>query len=327
MLESGAMRPGLIAPFALCLVSSAALAMADVVVSVGDSKLDGATLSERLSRVPAFQLARYGSTPEAARKGYVDQVLVPELLFAAEAKQRKLEDSPALQSRVRDLLRDAMERALRDELAATPISTDEIKAYFESHRERFETPARVRIWRILVADEAKAKEIIEQVKGADGVIRWGKLAREHSTDKATALRNGDLGFVRPDGNTDVPRVKVAPEILAAAQKLANGAVSPTPVREGDEFAVIWRRGSMPESKRTLAEEEASIRQLLERQRAEQARNKLLEALKRDKLKEQHPELLEHIDSEAFAGPSKPKTKRAGEKAKGPLRAKPSASGP
>ncbi|HVJ19287.1 MAG TPA: peptidyl-prolyl cis-trans isomerase [Polyangiaceae bacterium] len=324
------MRLSFVAMLALCLASTAALAAVDdVIVTVGDAKLSGATLAERLNRVPAFQLSRYGSSPEAARKGYVDQVVVPELLFASEAKQRKLEDSPGLRDRVRDLLRDAMERSLRDELAATPISADEIKAYFESNRGRFETPKRVRIWRILVADEGKAKEIIVAAKGADGLLRWQQLARESSLDKPTAMRNGDLGFVRPDGSTDAPRVKVAPEILAAAEKLADGAVGAVPVREGDKFAVVWRRGSMPEVKRTLEQEEASIRQLLERKRADEARSKLLASLKQAGLKESHPELLEHIDSEAFGTPPKrkpPREKSDRRPSEKPKSAKPGPSG-
>jgi peptidyl-prolyl cis-trans isomerase C len=309
------MRSRFAVSFALCFGFAAAALAADeaVVVSVGETKLSAGELGRRLSRVPDFQLARHGSSPESARKAWVEEVVVPELLLASEAKQRKLDQTPALQGRVRDLLREAMERALREELATAPVTDAEIKAYFEENRGRFETPKRVRIWRILVADEARAKEIITQAKGSDGPKRWGQLARDHSTDKATSLRNGDLGFVRPDGSTDVPRVKVSAEIVAAAQKLADGALLEQPVREGEQFAVVWRRGSMPEVKRTLAQEEPSIRKLLERRRSEQARKELLERLKKQALGEVHPELLEHIDTAAFGAPPKRSPKRDGGK--------------
>src|SRR5688500_100418 len=100
------MRFGSVAIIALSLAAAgAAFAAADAaIVSAGDVALDAPTLAGRLSRVPAFQLARYGGTPEVARKAYVDQVVVPELLFAAEARQRKLEQTPALHDRVRDVL-------------------------------------------------------------------------------------------------------------------------------------------------------------------------------------------------------------------------------
>lgn len=320
------MRSRLLVGLALCLTCAGAAVAADEapVVTVGETKLAGTELARRLSRVPEFQLARYADDPLKARHAYVEQVIVPELLYAAEARQRKLEDSPALRDRVRDVLREAVERALREEAqTATPVTAEEIKAYYDSNRARFETPARVRIWRIVVPDEARAREIIAQAKGSDGPKRWSQLARDHSTDKATALRNGDLGFVRPDGTTDAPRVKVAPEIVAAASKLADGALMEEPVREGEQYAVVWRRGSMPESKRSLEQEEPSIRQLLQRRRAEDARARLLESLKKDGLKEQHPELLEHIDTEAFGPP--PKRRPARDKGEPTSRERPKAA--
>jgi peptidyl-prolyl cis-trans isomerase C len=274
-------------------------------VTVGPESLTTQEVAERLSRVPAFQLARYGASPEAARKGYVEKVLVPELLFAAAAEEQKLSDSPGLRDRLRDADKDALERALRSDPAIKAKVTDEtVKKYFESNRGRFETPKRIRLWRILVDDAATAQQIIADAQGKDGPKRWSQLARDKSLDKATALRNGDLGFVRPDGTTDAPRVQVDAALFAAAEKLKDGEVVPAPVPEHGKFAVVWRRGSMPEVKRTLKEEEASIRALLERREMEEARKALLESLKKSAVKETHPELLEHIDTAAFGPPPK-----------------------
>jgi peptidyl-prolyl cis-trans isomerase C len=159
------------------------------------------------------------------------------------------------------------------------VTADEIKAYFEANRSRFETPRRVHIWRILTDDEALAKKIIAESKGVDGISHWSQYARDNSLDKATHLRNGDLGFVHPDGNTDTPTLRVDPALFAAADKLSDGELAPEPMKEASHFAVLWRRGSSKGVTRTVAQEENSIRQVLERKRVEQARDELLDALR------------------------------------------------
>jgi peptidyl-prolyl cis-trans isomerase C len=301
------MRFRLVRGFALVGALSGVAFAADqpAVVTVGPESLSAQEVRERLSRVPGFQLARFGNNPEAARKGYVESVLVPELLFAAAAEEQKVFDRPEIRDRLRDAEKDALERALRSDPAIKAKVTDEsVKSYFESNRARFETSKRIRIWRILVDDAATAQQIIADAQGKDGPKRWSQLARDKSLDKATSLRNGDLGFVRPDGTTDAPRVQVDAALFAAADKLKDGEVAPAPVPERGRFAVVWRRGSMPEVKRSLKDEEASIRALLERRETEEARRVLLDSLKKTGIKEVHPELLEHIDTAAFGPPPK-----------------------
>jgi peptidyl-prolyl cis-trans isomerase C len=310
--DSRAMRFSLLRGTVLASALAGAAFAADqpAIVTVGPERLSAEAVAERLSRVPAVQLERYGATPAAARQGYVERVLVPELLFAAAAKEQKLDEHPKVKDRLRDLERDALERALRSDPAIKAKVTDHaIKDYYEANRSRFEIPKRIRIWRILVDDAATAQQIIADAQGKDGPKRWSQLARDKSLDKATALRNGDLGFVRPDGTTDAPRVQVDTALFAAADKLKDGEVSPTPVPERGKFAVVWRRGSMPEVKRTLKDEQGSIRALLERRELEAARRALLESLKKDAVTELHPELLEHIDTEAFGPPPKRKVDR------------------
>jgi hypothetical protein len=68
--------------------------------------------------------------------------------------------------------------------------------------------------------------------------------------------------------------------------------------------VLWRRGSVEATKRTLEDETASIRQILERRRADTAKQDLLASLRKEKLTEIHPELLTHIDAQAFGPPKR-----------------------
>ena len=260
------------------LLSAAAVFASDPkpIAHVGPASIGSDALTRRLATIPAFQRAALGDTPEKLKRQVLDTWLVPELLYAQEAERLKLGQRPSVQRREREILRQAIDRQLRGENSAhSPVTAPDIQAYFTANRRRFETPARVRVWRILTDDEALAKRILAESKGVDGIDRWSKFARESSLDTATRLRNGDLGFIHPDGNTDTPSLRVDPALFAAADKLSDGELALEPIREGSHFAVIWRRGSMKAVTRTLEQEQGSIRQVLQRQRSEQARAALL----------------------------------------------------
>jgi len=282
-------------PAILLLLSASVVFGADAkpVAQVGPAAISAEALTRRLAKIPGFQRAALGDTPEKLKRQVLDSWLVPELLYAQEAARLKLEQRPNVQGRERELLRQALDRDLRAQIAVSnPVTPADIQAYFEANRARFESPPRVHLWRILTDDEALAKKIISESKGVDGIQRWSQFARENSLDKATHLRNGDLGFVHADGNTDTPTLRVDPALFAAADKLSDGELLPEPLKLGSHFAVLWRRGSMKGSSRTLAQETSSIRQVLERQRVDSARTELLATLKGKYLSANNEALLE-----------------------------------
>jgi peptidyl-prolyl cis-trans isomerase C len=110
-------------------------------------------------------------------------------------------------------------------------------------------------------------------------------------------------------------------LYKAAEAVNDGEFVAKPVAEGDKFAVIWRRGSLAPSKRTLEAETAPIRQLLERQRADAALEALTAKLRADRVKDERPELLDSLPIELFgnklprsrplpsAGPARPDFKK------------------
>jgi peptidyl-prolyl cis-trans isomerase C len=297
------------APYVFLLACSAATAafaadQSAPILTVGSASMTAADVSRRLAALPAYQVARYGSTPEEIKKRFVQEVLVPEMLYGEEAKSKKADQAPGTQSKLKEALKDALDRNLREEvLKNQPVTAEDLKKYYDENKSRFETPKRIRVWRIQVADEAAAKEILAKAKGTEGVKAWSEAAREKSLDKATAQRSGDLGFVRADGSTDVPRVQVDPGIFVAADKVQDGALVPQPIKEGDKWSVIWRRGSVEATKRTLEDETPSIRQLIERRRIDTARQDLLSNLKKEHVKDLNPDLLSNIDASMF-GPAK-----------------------
>lgn len=292
----------------LLLLSASAVFGADAksVAHVGPAAISDEALTRRLRKIPDFQRNALADTPDKLKRQVLETWLVPEQLYALEAERLRLTQRASVQSRERELLRQAMEHALGAETAAkNPVTAADIQAYFDANRGRFETPRRIHVWRILTDDEALAKKILNDCKGVDGIKQWSQFARDHSLDKATHLRNGDLGFIHPDGNTDTPTLRVDPALFAEADKLADGELAATPSKEGAHFAVIWRRGSMKASNRTLAQETDSIRQVLERERVAKARDALLASLRSKYVSANNEALLENFAYSPAGLPQRP----------------------
>ncbi|HEX2735669.1 MAG TPA: peptidyl-prolyl cis-trans isomerase [Polyangiaceae bacterium] len=196
----------------------------------------------------------------------------------------------ALRDRV---LADALDRGLRSE--ANP-SAEQMRQFYAEHRDRYQQPKAIRLWRILVASESAAKEIISAVDGKPKpVALWSNLAREQSLDEATKQRDGSLGFVRADGTTDVPELRVDPALFGAADQVADGELVKTPIAEGSSYAVVWRRGTRPARAQRFEDEQANIREILVRSTAQAARNLLIAELRSKNLTNYTPDLVSLLD--------------------------------
>lgn len=266
---------------------------ARVVARVGESSILVGGLERRLAELSGVELDELGGPAEAPRR-LLEQILIPELSAELEARARGLDQGPRFADRNREILGQAIDRALRVEASTPAVTEKEIAEFFEKNREQFDEPARIRIWRIVVDDERAAQEILEKVKGAGDPRTWSDLARERSVDTATRMRQGDLGFVRADGSTDVARVRVAPALYQAAEGLKDGEILPRPLPVSGRFAVLWRRGSRPEKKWMLQEARDSIKKHLERRRVEEAKKRLVSSLRKRHVRIERPELLELV---------------------------------
>jgi len=274
-----------------------------VVAKVGETAITVEDVERRLKTLAPYQLASLGKTPAEIRRNYVEQVLVREYLIASEARRRKLPDDPATRQQIQGALRSARLTALREEIAGRGIDREEVLEYYAANKDRFESPERILVWRILCKTEEEARKVLAQVKKDGTPEKWEELAREHSIDRATAMRRGNLGFVAPDGSSQYQGVKVAEDVVTAASKIKDGELVPEPVRENDGYAVIWRRGSMPGVRRSAEDEVQAISQVLWRQKAEEAKKTLVAELREKGLRDHNPKLVETlaIDTEARLG--------------------------
>jgi foldase protein PrsA len=81
-----------------------------------------------------------------------------------------------------------LEKAVAPQLK---VGESDIKAFFDKNRASFDTPAQVRARHILVADQAKAREVMAKLKAGGS---WDALAKQYSTDPSSKDKGGELGF-------------------------------------------------------------------------------------------------------------------------------------
>jgi peptidyl-prolyl cis-trans isomerase C len=171
------------------------------IATVGDKVITLGEFAATIDRMDQFERLRYQSVER--RRQLLDEIIKAELL-ALEAKRRGLDQKPEVKERIRQILREDVMRQTRTEVTApADIPESEVRAYYDSHREEFRDPERRRVAHIVMADEAKAKKVLEDAKKASPTD-WGKLVRDHSLEKppqgaatGPAELAGDLGIVGP----------------------------------------------------------------------------------------------------------------------------------
>jgi len=204
---------------------------------------------------------------EAAAPIVLDRMLGEELL-AEEALARGYGEAPEV---LRELhayeTRLLVARYLDDVVAAgIEVTPDEMRAYYEEHRDGFRKPPRVHLAQITVATAPEAERIAGLAReGAD--FAW--LARRHSTDNF-AKTGGDKGWAEPrpgiDGLNDALLEAPVGQVL-------------DPVPSGESFVVYKATAREEQGTYSFQEVSGNVRQALFGQKATAAIDALVRTLR------------------------------------------------
>ena len=268
----------------------------EVVVELGSArKVTVGELEDRIGSLPPFQRATFGADPAKVRRAFLEQVLLPESLEALGAQAQKLDQQPSTAQAIERARSKATVRAVRARIGPeSAISMDDVQKYYDANRSRYDTPERIQIWRILCKTKEEAQSVLDQAKKEPTPKEFGELAREHSVDKATNLRAGNLGFITPEGTSNEPGLKVDPSIVKAASGVRDGDLVPAPVPEGEYFSVVWRRGGIPATRHTVDQVAAQIRDALWKTRVKDETDRLVASLREAKLRDLNVSLLDQL---------------------------------
>jgi peptidyl-prolyl cis-trans isomerase C len=221
-------------------------------------------------------------------KSCLDHFFVPRWLMDRAAAEQKLAAHAKMVHPINDLLFLALVSEVKNQ--SPEPSPEAITKFMADHPRDFARPLRIRIFRLLVQSEEDANKVLAEIKEPLDLTQFRALCRKYSIDRATNERGGDLGFVWPDGSTDVPQVSADRALYEAALPLQEGELLKKPVAEDKRFALVWRRGSLPAME--TSEPDAERAAFLLREKAqEEALNQLVAKLSAEQVKDRKDVLL------------------------------------
>ncbi|HOK62743.1 MAG TPA: peptidylprolyl isomerase [Soehngenia sp.] len=137
------------------------------------------------------------------------------------------------------------------------ITDDEIAAYFEENKDDFNQAEQVKASHILLDTEEEAKDVLAKIQSGES---FEDLAKEYSTDTATAANGGDLGYFGKD--------EMVEEFSNAAFALNVNEVS-EPVKTTYGYHIIKVTDKKEAKAATLEDSKEEIREILKDQKIQE----------------------------------------------------------
>ena len=224
-----------------------------------------------------------GSTPGAdpsmpleARKEVLDQLLTDEVLLQEALRQGLVRDPKVRKVLVNLLLR----QEVYDKVSRQDFTDEELRVYYDAHRDEFMVPEKIQIKRILVkfadgertADEARA--IIDEARKS--VVKDPESFRvvaEKVSEDAHQRRGGDLGFVPRSGKPGID-----PKVAEVAFDLKMGKVS-EPFEADGGYNIVMPVNKREAVERTFSQMRGSVLRKLRSERFQELTDRYIDGLR------------------------------------------------
>jgi peptidyl-prolyl cis-trans isomerase C len=256
---------------------------AQVLAHVGGRTITLGDFAATIEHMDQFDRMRY-QAPER-RKELLNE-MIDVMLLADEARGEHVDQDPATQQEVRQILRDALLKKAQEGVPKpADIPPAEVSAYFDAHKADFHDPERRRVSAIVVGSATVATGIIKGLAGP-GAAHWGEVVRKQSVDvqaKANVPLDlaGDMGFVSPPGDPRGANGRIPDEVRAAVFTLgAVGDIASDPVASGGKFYVVKLTAKTDAHDRTLQDAERTIRVRLAQDKIHGKQDAMLEDLRK-----------------------------------------------
>jgi peptidyl-prolyl cis-trans isomerase C len=194
-----------------------------VLAKVGDHEIREHQLDDVLSGMPQHQQKEFSGA--RGRMRLLDQLVNRELLVQ-EAQAMGLDKDPEVRKQLEDFRTGVLLQAYQRKMVESlPQPTPEqVKKYYEEHKQEFVVPARVNASWIKCSTKAECERARKRV--VDGKEEFGLVAREVSIDQATAQDGGLLGYFNPVGYVRGLDSERGPVFAKHAFELEAGDVGP-----------------------------------------------------------------------------------------------------
>ena len=189
---------------ALAFCQGVALAQnGDIAAKIGDDKITVSDFNTIVGYLDAEKQKAIEKNPQL-KENFLRQI-VQSRVISDIAKEKGFDKKPEIKKQM-ELFADNFlaNEFLKKEIAEkVSISEEDMKSYYDTHKDEFKTPEMARVRHILVkvapgASEEEKKKAKEKAEGILDKIKAGedfdKLATELSDDTGSKPKGGDLGF-------------------------------------------------------------------------------------------------------------------------------------
>ncbi|MDD5428115.1 MAG: peptidyl-prolyl cis-trans isomerase [Candidatus Omnitrophica bacterium] len=160
-----------------------------ILARVGNKVITEKDLRAKISKMPLYYQNIVSKNP----KRYMEDIIV-EMLCYEEGIRKGIDRDKEVKEVVSEAKKKiVMAKLIKNEVEDKIVVTeDEMRKFYDEHKDELKTPRMWRASHILVADEKEAKALLDDLaRGA----KFADLAKARSID-ATASRGGDVGFFR-----------------------------------------------------------------------------------------------------------------------------------
>ena len=159
----------------------------EILATVAGENITEADLNAFIQTMPKEQ-QMYASHPQF-RQQILEQVINGRL-FAKYAEEMKMDETEEFQTVLNNARKDILaSMAIGDTVKGAKVTEEEVKKFYEENPQHFEKGATVSAKHILVKDEAKCQQILEEIVA--GKV-FEEAAQQYSTCPS-GQKGGDLG--------------------------------------------------------------------------------------------------------------------------------------
>jgi parvulin-like peptidyl-prolyl isomerase len=192
---------------------------------VGNATITEAEYDREFQALPAYAQQLFAG--EQGKEKFLNEIINKEILYQ-EALKKGLDKTPDYQKKLEDFKKLTLVSELfeKEIMSKAKVSDQEVKEYYEKHKQDFAPTTQIRASHILVKTEDEAKKVLERLKKGE---KFADIAKAVSIDSGSAKNGGDLGFFS--------KGQMVPEFEKAAASLNVGEIS-VPVKTQFGYHII-----------------------------------------------------------------------------------------
>ncbi len=180
---------------------------------VGNVTITQADYDREFQSLPEYAQPLFAD--EQGKEKFLNEIINKEMLHQ-EALKKGLDKTDDYKKKLEEFKKLTLVTELfeKEIMVHAKVSDQEVKDYYDKHKEEFTVTTQIKASHILVRTEDEAKKVLERLKKNE---KFGDIAKAVSIDPGSAKSGGDLGYFS--------KGQMVPEFENAAASLKVGEVS------------------------------------------------------------------------------------------------------